>query len=62
MIVFKKTILFERREMHDFDEKLFFEILQGKFENIPTDRSKVVRIFLSSTFSGKLYFLLIFLL
>jgi hypothetical protein len=38
--------------MNSFDENLFFEIIQGRFENIPKDRYKVVRIFLSSTFSG----------
>lgn len=29
------------------------EILNGKYDNIPDLRKKVVRIFLSSTFTGK---------
>ncbi len=39
--------------MVNFDEKLFSDILQGRFDNIPKGRSRVVRIFLSSTFTGK---------
>ena len=40
--------------MNIFDERLFFlETLKGKFDNIPKDCSRLVRIFLSSTFSGK---------
>lgn len=35
------------------DERQFFEIINGNFSNIPKDKSKLVRIFLSSTFSGK---------
>ena len=34
------------------DPKLFFEIINGNFDNIPKAKSKIVRIFLSSTFSG----------
>jgi hypothetical protein len=30
----------------------FLDILNGNFENIPKDKSKIVKIFLSSTFSG----------
>jgi hypothetical protein len=33
-------------------EKKFLDALIGRFENLPKDRSRVVRIFLSSTFSG----------
>jgi hypothetical protein len=38
--------------MKTLDEALFMNILKGRFENLPKDRSRVVRIFLSSTFSG----------
>lgn len=31
----------------------FKQILNGNFENIPKEKSKTVRIFLSSTFSGE---------
>ena len=30
----------------------FIEILKGKFDNIVEDKSKTVKIFLSSTFAG----------
>jgi hypothetical protein len=36
------------------DEYKVLSILKGNFEKIPSKRSKSVRIFLSSTFSGKL--------
>ena len=35
------------------DEYKFRTILSGNFEKIPNKKSKSVRIFLSSTFSGK---------
>ena len=38
--------------MKDLDETLFLNILNGRFENLPKDRPRIVRIFLSSTFSG----------
>jgi hypothetical protein len=38
--------------MEAFNEKKFIEILRGQFDKLPKDRSKIVRIFLSSTFSG----------
>lgn len=38
--------------MENFDEKIFLDTLNGRFDNIPKDRSRLVRIFLSSTFSG----------
>ncbi len=38
--------------MDVINENKFIEILKGRFDNLPDDRSKVVRIFLSSTFSG----------
>ena len=38
--------------MEEKNEKLFLEILKGRFKNLPKDRSRIVRIFLSSTFSG----------
>lgn len=41
------------------DEKRFHDILRGNFRHIPKEKSKIVRIFLSSTFSGNsliLYF------
>lgn len=38
------------------DEKKFHEIINGNFQNIPKDKSKLVRIFLSSTFSGIFHF------
>ena len=38
------------------DEKRFHQIVRGDYSNLPKDKSKVVRIFLSSTFSGKLEF------
>ena len=38
--------------MEEFNEKKFIETLKGRFDNLPKDRSRVVRIFLSSTFSG----------
>ena len=34
------------------DEKRFHGIIRGNYSNLPTDKSKTVRIFLSSTFSG----------
>ena len=33
------------------NEQIFNEIISGTFDNIPKEKSKVVRIFLSSTFS-----------
>lgn len=33
-------------------EKTFLSVINGTFDNIPKEKSKVVRIFLSSTFSG----------
>ncbi len=41
-------------KMGTFDERLFLETLKGRFDNIPKDCSRLVRIFLSSTFSGKM--------
>ena len=38
------------------DEKKFHEIINGNFQNIPKEKSKLVRIFLSSTFSGIFHF------
>ena len=38
--------------MEVFDQRTYFETLKGRFDNIPKNRSRVVRIFLSSTFSG----------
>jgi hypothetical protein len=38
--------------MKNLNEELFFEILQGRFDNIPKGHSRAVRIFLSSTFTG----------
>lgn len=40
------------------DEKLI-EIFRGKVEDLPKKQSKIVSIFLSSTFSGKFLKLLI---
>ena len=33
------------------DNRTFLEIINGNYEKIPKDKSKTVRIFLSSTFS-----------
>jgi hypothetical protein len=38
------------------NEQAFHEIIRGHFDNISKDKSKVVRIFLSSTFSGEIFF------
>ena len=40
------------------DYKNFFKILNGNFEKIPVDKPQQVRIFLSSTFSGKWLYIL----
>ena len=32
----------------------FLNLINGRFENIPKEKTKNVRIFLSSTFSGKI--------
>lgn len=34
------------------DEKDRYKILRGTLENLPDDRSKSIRIFISSTFTG----------
>ena len=39
------------------DYKTFFKVMNGDFDKIPKDKPKQVRIFLSSTFSGKLILL-----
>jgi len=39
------------------DLKLFFEILNGNYDRIPKDKQNMVRIFLSSTFSGMNFYL-----
>jgi hypothetical protein len=45
------------------DEKRFHQIIRGDYSNLPKDKSKIVRIFLSSTFSGILnYFLKLILI
>ena len=36
----------------------FLKIIRGNFENIPKEKSKTVRIFLSSTFSGISHFII----
>lgn len=36
------------------DYQKFINILKGNFENIPKEDPKSVKIFLSSTFSGKI--------
>ncbi len=36
------------------DNEKINRILRGRFDNVPKERSKVVRIFFSSTFSGKI--------
>jgi hypothetical protein len=46
--------LYYLNKMDTFDERLFLETLKGRFDNIPKDCSRLVRIFLSSTFSGKM--------
>ena len=37
---------------NDDERRLFFEILNGEFNNLPEQKSNIVRIFFSSTFSG----------
>ena len=35
------------------NQNQFLEILRGRYDNLPSERSNVVRIFLSSTFTGQ---------
>jgi hypothetical protein len=35
------------------NQKLFSNILTGRFDVLPEEKSNIVRIFFSSTFSGK---------
>ena len=40
--------------IEDHEKESFLDILSGKFTNLPERKSNIVRIFFSSTFSGKL--------
>lgn len=42
------------------DDRTVDTIFQGSLENLPPVSSKIVRIFTSSTFTGKFYVILIF--
>lgn len=36
------------------NQKLFFNLINGIYDELPNENSNVVRIFLSSTFSGEI--------